>query len=228
MPHTPHQSIDVHVVTDPALLAGPYLREMGRHPDARPRTFAAWEIGSGGPVTATAIRNRQQFYDRWIGGRTTEWLVRSNTRRKIAAVIVGHTNILTPFDTSIGPRAIAVMRSLRPFLREITRSPTLAVLPSATQPPGPGCRCEAVSLGALVEAADQLTGGASMIESRRWLRSACQAVKSPSRWWWGRRRGWLPVEEEAALRIGLHGGGRGTHLRCKRCNRLRSSSRCTG
>jgi hypothetical protein len=59
---------------------------MGRHLDARPWTFAAWETGSGGPVTATAIRNRQQFYDRWIGGRTTEWLVRSSSRRKIAAV----------------------------------------------------------------------------------------------------------------------------------------------
>src|SRR4029450_9545552 len=48
--HTPHQSIDVDVVTGPALLAGPYMREMGRHHDARHRTFAGWQPGSGGPV----------------------------------------------------------------------------------------------------------------------------------------------------------------------------------
>src|SRR4029453_6254127 len=103
--HPPHQSIDVDVVTGPALLAGPYMREMSRHHDARPRTFAGWETGSGGPVTATAIRNRRKFYDRWLGGATTEWLVRSSSRRKIAAVTGGHANILTPCDTTIGPRA---------------------------------------------------------------------------------------------------------------------------
>lgn len=106
------------------------MREMGRHLDARPRTFAAWETGSGGPVAATAIRKRNQFYDRWIGGRTTEWLVRSSSRRKITGVIGGHMNILTPFDTTIGPRArdAAGMRvggrrlTRRNFLQALLRS----------------------------------------------------------------------------------------------------------
>src|SRR5215207_2094568 len=61
----------------------------------------------------------------------------------------------SPFFT----QSVALIRTLRSLLRVITRSPTLAALPSASSTSRPrGGAGEAVILGALVEAADHFAG----------------------------------------------------------------------